>query len=147
MCSIKNSVSFKLKLFHKEITKLSKEGLQNLGLTYGNYLAMCYIYENPGITQVKLSEISYKDKNVVGRNIDKLEEKEYVKRESDKTDRRVYALYLTEKGKEIVENNRNIILKEEEKILNKISEKEKKVFLEILDKLVNQKEKLNGKHC
>ncbi|RRD39140.1 MarR family transcriptional regulator [Leptotrichia sp. OH3620_COT-345] len=136
MYSIKDLISFKLKKLHRKVIKTSTEELQKLNLTYGNYMAMCCIYENPGITQVKLSEISQKDKNVVSRIIDNLQEKEYVKREPDKNDRRVYMLYLTEEGKKIIKKYWDTILKEEKKILEKLSEEEQNIFFEILNKLL-----------
>ncbi len=61
------------------------------------------ISENEGISQREIAHLTYKDPASVTRMLDLMENEKLVKREKSTKDRRVYALYLTSKGKSLVE--------------------------------------------
>ena len=62
------------------------------------------VYKNPGISQSDIAKASVKDKTNITRIIDLLEKKEYLIRKNDKNDRRLYRIFLTDKGEKILNN-------------------------------------------
>ena len=136
MKSLKNTVCYKLMIMIDQIHNHSKKKFQEIGITYGNYVTMLFIHENPGISQASLADLNHKDRCVIGQIIDKLEEKQYVERVRVKKDRRAYTLYLTEDGEKIIEEYWNILLGGELALFGKISDEEKELFCNIIDKLL-----------
>jgi len=91
--------------------------------------------EHPGVTQKEIAESTYKDPASVTRMIDLLEKRNFVVRKSSDGDRRSYGIHLTKEGKEFVQ--RVLPLAEEMRSfgLKNVSENDKKVFLEVLNKI------------
>lgn len=135
MYSLKETICFKLMLIRDKVHDYSKTYFQEIGITYGNYVTLLILYENPGITQAKLSELNHKDKNVIVQTIDKFEKKNYVKRIRAETDRRAYTLYLTETGNEVVRKYWDVVVGAETELLKNISDEELADFCKIINKL------------
>lgn len=57
-----------------------------------------FIEENPGTTVSELAKYWNKTKGAVSQTVKSLIEKEYIKKEQSKKDRKIYNLYVTEKG-------------------------------------------------
>ena len=132
---VKETLGYKLHKIYNQIQKATRRSLKEEGITGENYITMHYIFENPGITQAQLADINQKDRNVIGKIIDKLEEKRLVKRIRGENDRRSFKLYLTENGKSVVAKYWSIIAKIEEKRLQRLDKEEQKKFLELLAKI------------
>ena len=132
---VKETLGYKLHKIYNQIQKATRGSLKEEGITGENYITMHYIFENPGITQAQLADINQKDRNVIGKIIDKLEEKRLVKRIRGEKDRRSFKLYLTENGKSVVAKYWSIIAKIEEKRLQRLDKEEQKKFLELLAKI------------
>ena len=131
----KEPLSFKLFKVYRQLRASSKLQFKDKGITQDNYLTMHYIFEHPGITQAELADINQKDRNVIGKLIDKLEEKKLVRRERGQKDRRSFCLYLTDAGKTAVKKYWSAVTKMEKKHIQKLSEEEQKTFLALLEKI------------
>ena len=131
----KEPLSFKLFKAYRKLRTLPKLPFKDKSLTQDNYLTMHYIFENPGITQAELADINQKDRNVIGKLIDKLEEKKLVRRERGKTDRRSFCLYLTDAGTAAVKKYRAAVARMEKKKISRLSEEEQKIFMALLEKI------------
>lgn len=136
MHHIKDILSYKLKAVFQQLVEASKCIYQEVGITRANYVKMHLIYEQPGITQAELAEQSGADRNVITKMIDKLEEKQYVRRERNTRDRRSFSLYLTPEGEKIVHDYWPTFIQDEQDCLNKLSPQEQKLFVDMLEKLM-----------
>lgn len=132
---VKESIGYKLHKICSQLQKSTKGILREVGITGDNYITMNYIYENPGITQAELADINQKDRNVIGKTIDKLEAKKLVKRIRGEKDRRSFRLYITETGKGVISKYWSVISKIEEKRLQKLNMEEQIKFVEMLEKI------------
>ena len=110
--------------------------LSNLGITHDNYMTLRHIYENPGITQTELAIINDKDRNVIGRVVDKFENLNHVQRVRTKEDRRIIKLYITEEGASFIEAYWDKILECQENFLGTLTSEEKNTLVYLLDKIV-----------
>lgn len=59
------------------------------------------IEENPGITAVKIAEVTYRSKSAVSQMVTKLESKGLIYREKDPANGKQQLLYVTPKGKHL----------------------------------------------
>ena len=70
--------------------------VRELGLTRSQWWVMNHLYRNPGLTQSELAEILEVKKPSVGRLLDRLEAKGWIRREHDARDRRAWRVHLGE---------------------------------------------------
>ena len=73
-------------------------------LTFEQWTVLNVIYADPGSIQSEVAEKTYKDRTNVTRILDILTRKGYITRARDDMDRRVYRLYLTDKGNSLFDN-------------------------------------------
>lgn len=71
-----------------------------IALEKGQYQYLLRVKENPGINQQDLSLELLVDKTTTAKAVNKLVAKGYILKRNDKTDKRNFNLFLTEKGKD-----------------------------------------------
>lgn len=120
----------------KKIVLAVKQDFKEVGITDENYITLCFIHENPGITQAALADLNQKDRNVIVKTIDKLEKMDLVRRKRDGKDRRSFLLYVTDAGDEIIRKYWKIMIKRQEEAFRALSEEEQKTLMSLLDKLL-----------
>lgn len=133
---LQETLGYKLFSLFNQIQEIGKNDFKDLGITRGNYVVMYFINENAGITQAELADMTQKDRNVVTKTIDKLEEKGFVKRIRGEKDRRSFTLFLTDSGEKIVRDYWHILIDGEAELLGKLTAEEQKTYLMLTDKLV-----------
>jgi MarR family transcriptional regulator for hemolysin len=69
--------------------------VRELGLTRSQWWVLNHLFRNNGVTQSELAEILEVEKPTLGRLLDRLEQKGWVRREADANDRRVKRVFLT----------------------------------------------------
>jgi MarR family transcriptional regulator, transcriptional regulator for hemolysin len=69
--------------------------VRELGLTRSQWWVLNHLFRNNGVTQSELAEILEVEKPTLGRLLDRLEQKGWVRREADASDRRVKRVFLT----------------------------------------------------
>jgi MarR family transcriptional regulator, transcriptional regulator for hemolysin len=67
-----------------------------LGLTRSQWWVLNHLFRNNGATQSELAEILEVEKATLGRLLDRMEAKAWIRREEHATDRRAKRVYLTE---------------------------------------------------
>lgn len=75
--------------------------VRDLGLTRAQWLALTRLDRRPGVSQSELADMMEIEKAPAGRIVDRLEEKGWVERRPEPTDRRVNRIYLTERGQRV----------------------------------------------
>jgi DNA-binding MarR family transcriptional regulator len=100
------------------------------------------VKESPGIIQNDIAGKSMKDKTNVTRMLDLLEKNQYIERRNDRNDRRLYRIYITEKGESLLKELVPIALSTNEKATYGLRKDELKTFTEILYKIYNNTREL-----
>jgi len=95
---LNNQICFSLYSCSREITKLYRPLLQNLGLTYTQYIAMLALWEQDKITVSELGNRLYLDSGTLTPLLKKLEAAGLVTRTRDKKDERSVLIELTGLG-------------------------------------------------
>ena len=86
-------------ILHRRSQAFVVDACQKLHLTYSEYVMLLRIYGQEGCSQEDMAAQLHVDKAVVTRVIKLLEEKNFIYREKDSTDRRIKRIYLTELGR------------------------------------------------
>ena len=70
--------------------------IRKLGLTRAQWWVLTHLYRGDGVSQTELAETLEIEKPTLGRLLDRLEAKGWVRREHDARDRRVWRVHLTD---------------------------------------------------
>jgi MarR family transcriptional regulator, transcriptional regulator for hemolysin len=70
--------------------------VRELGLTRSQWWVLNQLFRNPGLNQSELAEILEIERPTLGRLLDRLEAKGWVRREHDARDRRAWRVHLTD---------------------------------------------------
>ncbi len=100
---LKNQLCFPLYACAKEVSRRYKPFLDELDLTYTQYIAMMVIWEQKQINVRELGEQLYLDSGTLTPLLKKLEAKGYIIRERSKEDERSLNISISEKGEKLKE--------------------------------------------
>lgn len=114
---------------------ISKE-LRPYNIGSGQYSLLMVLSHKNGLMQEMLASELQMDKANVTRAVTKLEEERYVRRESDAADKRIYRIYLTDKGHEVLPVVREVLLEWNEIISTGLDENESGILISLLDRMV-----------
>ncbi len=102
---------FPLYACSRKVVNLYTPFLKPLGITYTQYIVMLVLWEKDNIKVGTLCERLYLDNGTVTPLLKKLEEKGYIHRERDTVDERVVYIKLTDAGRKLKEQAREIPVK------------------------------------
>lgn len=100
---LENQICFPLYACSKEVVRRYKPFLDEIDLTYTQYIAMLVLWEKRNITVKELGEFLYLDSGTLTPVLKALEKKGYVSRNRSKADERVLNVSITDKGMELRE--------------------------------------------
>jgi len=96
---LENQLCFPLYVIAKEITGLYRPFLDELDITYPQYLVMMVLWENDGLPVNHIGEKLYLDSGTLTPLLKRLESKGFILRKRKKEDERVVEVFITESGK------------------------------------------------
>lgn len=102
---------FSVYVLHREIMQQYRPILENLDLTYPQYITMMTLWENDGQTVNQLGEKLKLDNGTLTPLLKRLESKKLITRTRSKADERVVQIFLTKEGKTLKEKAACVPLK------------------------------------
>ena len=84
-----------ISIIYREHAKFINEKVKDEDLSFGLYPLLIKIYEHEGIIQEQLAQTFHLNESTITRNLNKLEDKGFIKRIPDKRTKRIE---ITEKG-------------------------------------------------
>lgn len=106
--------------------------IRKLGLTRAQWWVLTHLYRSNGVTQTELAETLEIEKPTLGRLLDRLEAKGWVRREHDASDRRVWRVHLTDEVGPALRTMRAIAKELRRDALTGISAAERERFVDTL---------------
>ena len=100
---IKNQLCFPLYACAREIIKQYKPFLDELDLTYTQYITMMVLWEEKSLTVKELGDILYLDSGTLTPLLKKMEAKGLITRKRSELDERSLIVSVTQKGEELKE--------------------------------------------
>ncbi|MCM1578330.1 MAG: MarR family transcriptional regulator [Ruminococcus sp.] len=101
MLRLSNQLCFPLYVCAKEVVRAYKPYLDELGLTYTQYITMMVMWERERVRVKELGECLYLESSTLTPLLKCLEEKGYVSMKRSEKDERDMIVSLTEKGREL----------------------------------------------
>ena len=93
-----NQLCFPLYACSKEVVRRYKPFLDELDLTYTQYIAMMVMWESGSVSSKTMGERLFLDSGTLTPVLKKLEEKGYITRQRDKDDERNLLVTVTDRG-------------------------------------------------
>ena len=134
---LEKQLCFPLYAAAKEVVRKYKPYLDELDLTYTQYITMMVLWENESMNVKELGSKLYLDSGTLTPLLKKLEAKGYITRCRCKEDERNLIIEITEQGDALKEKAAKIPFEMTEKWIN-ISEEEIKTMYHALYKLLSQ---------
>jgi DNA-binding MarR family transcriptional regulator len=106
--------------------------IRKLGLTRAQWWVLTHLYRSNGVSQTELAETLEIEKPTLGRLLDRLEAKGWVRREHDASDRRVWRVHLTDEVEPALRTMRAIAADLRRDALTGISAAERERFVDTL---------------
>ena len=106
-----NQLCFPLYAAARNVTGLYTPWLKPLGLTYTQYIVFLVLWERDGISVSEIGERLMLDNGTLSPLLKKMEQAGYVERRRCREDDRVVEITLTEKGRALQEQAKDIPLK------------------------------------
>jgi DNA-binding MarR family transcriptional regulator len=106
--------------------------VRKLGLTRAQWWVLTHLFRTNGVSQTELAEILEIEKPTLGRLLDRLEAKRWVRREHDARDRRVWRVHLTAEAEPALHTMRTIAAELRRDALAGMSAAERERFVDIL---------------
>ena len=132
--TLKNQLCFPIYLVAKEITKRYSYLLEELDLTYTQYIVMMYFWEKRTSNVKELGNILLLDSSTLTPLLKKLEVKGYITRSRSLADERNLIVSITDKGLKLRDKALNIPV-EMTKCVD-LEEEEAKTLYEITNKIL-----------
>ena len=131
-----NQLCFPLYACSKEIIKRYKPFLEELDLTYTQYITMMVLWEKKEMNVKELGEHLYLDSGTLTPLLKKLESKGYITRSRMKTDERNVLIQITQAGEYLKEDAVHIPAEMSECV--RLEPQEAKVLYILLHKILKQ---------
>lgn len=105
---LKNQLCFPLYAASKEVVRLYKPFLDEIGLTYTQYIAMMALWESRALSVKELGERLYLDSGTLTPLLKKMEAQGLVLRKRSAADERSVIVTLTDQGEALRQRAKNI---------------------------------------
>lgn len=106
--------------------------IKALGLTRAQWWVLTHLFRGDGVSQTELAETLEIEKPTLGRLLDRLEAKGWVRREHDARDRRVWRVHLTDEVEPALRTMRAIAAELRRDALARMSAAERERFVDTL---------------
>jgi MarR family transcriptional regulator for hemolysin len=106
--------------------------VRDLGLTRSQWWVLNHLFRNDGVTQSELAEVLEIERPTLGRLLDRLEAKGWVRREHDARDRRAWRVHLTDAVEPAMRRLRKVAAELRSDALAGLSERERERFVDTL---------------
>ena len=103
-----HQLCFPLYACAKEVVRRYKPFLDEIGLTYTQYIAMMVLWEKKQVTVKELGESLFLDSGTLTPLLKKMEQKQLLTRTRSKEDERVLLVTITEEGEALKEKAVNV---------------------------------------
>lgn len=111
----------------------------------GQYSFLIFLSHSEGVTQEEMSCKLSIDKGTTAKALKKLEEEGYVKRSVDEKDKRAHRVYLTDEGRNIIDDVFEVLYNWNNILTADFTEEEKELALKLLQRMIENKNKKQTK--
>jgi DNA-binding MarR family transcriptional regulator len=133
--------AYLIRRLHMICTAVVAEAFEDEDMPVAQWAVLTIIDSHPEIDQSSLSEVVAIDKTNTGRLVDQLEAKGLVERRANDSDRRVWLLRCTPRGRKIRNRLRPRALATQETLLSCLEPAQRELFIDLMSRVVMANEK------
>lgn len=109
-------------------------------LTPTQFVTLLAIEDAPGVDQVRLSQVTMIDRSMTARIVDALARRGLIRKQPGKTDKRSNALFIAQKGTQLLAAVMPHIKKSQQEILNPLNAAERAEFARMVSAILSAAE-------
>jgi DNA-binding MarR family transcriptional regulator len=128
-------VGFHIRLAHVAVYRHFTETFSDLDLTQKQVSVLWLVDDHPGISQIAVGQRLQMDRATTMTIVNRLQEREYLRRERSTSDARKQALYLTKAGTEALATAKGCIADHEAWLKGRFTPDEVKKLVEMLARI------------
>lgn len=128
-------VGFHIRLAHVAVYRHFTETFSDLGLTQKQVSVLWLVDDHPGIAQIDVGQRLQMDRATTMTIVNRLQAREYIRRERSEIDGRKQALYLTEAGRLALDNAKTCIAQHESWLKDRFTPAEVEKLVEMLARI------------
>ncbi len=128
---------------HQIGVSIFAEEFSDFDITPLQFSILWTLNSHPGIDQITLAQAIALDRTTCSNIVNRLEQRGYIRRETDPNNRRAKLVYLADSGKKVIDNAAVPMDKVQKKLLQPLSPNERKLFLNLLGKLAESNNELS----
>ena len=141
--SLYNMPGHLIRRCHQISVALFMKECREFGITPIQYAVMCALQSFPGEEQAAIAGRVAIDRSTTGNVVQRLEEKGLLRRDPDRTDRRVKLLTLTGKGHELLESIASSVEHAQQLTVAPLDENEQATLIRLLQKIADKNNALS----
>lgn len=127
------SLGYRIKLLSQLSSRYFQERLEPFGLTPFHWVVLCCLWEEDGLATCAIGDKLQQVGGTLTGVLDRMEERDLIRRERDSKDRRMVRIWLTDAGRELQFVLPPIALELKEKVMQGISQEQQEEFSQLLD--------------
>jgi MarR family transcriptional regulator, organic hydroperoxide resistance regulator len=131
-----HSTGYRIKLLSQLLYRKFSDRLEPFGITPFHWLVLCCLWQEDGLPTSEIGEKLQQVGGTLTGVLDRMEERDLVRREKDKSDRRICRIWLTDAGKELRDILPQISAELHDETWQGVSATERARFSQLLDRAI-----------
>jgi len=132
---IADIVGFHIRLAHAAVLRHFTETFSDLELTQKQVSVLWLVDDHPGISQIEVGRRLRMDRATTMTIVNRLQEREFLRRERSESDGRKQALHLSDAGRQALDRAKDCIAEHEAWLKGRFSSDEVKKLVEMLARI------------
>src|SRR5262249_50372911 len=133
----KEAIGYRVRLLSQLLSRKLQFDLLPYGLTPFHWFVLRCLHAEDGLPVSAIAEELQEVGGTMTGVLDRMEERSLIKRVRDKNDRRVWRVYLTDKGQEMQEALPPVIAKIRKRLTKGVPARDLEIFNAVLDTLID----------
>jgi DNA-binding MarR family transcriptional regulator len=134
---MEQGIGYKVRLLSQLLSRRIQTELVPFGLTPYHYFVLRCLWEEDGLPVSAIANRMQELGGTMTGVIDRMEERGLLARKRDKLDRRIWRVFLTEKGRHLEDELPSVLAKVRRQLLKGIDKGQYDVFDKVLDQLLD----------
>ncbi|ADZ91841.1 MarR family winged helix-turn-helix transcriptional regulator [Marinomonas mediterranea] len=122
-------VGYRLRRAQMNFFATFSEVFSDLGISPGLFAVIALVESNPGRTQTAIAQALGNDRSAMVAAVDKLEKMKIIERRPSKSDRRSYALYMTQTGNDFFKTASKRVMDHEKEMTSCLKDEKEVAWL------------------
>ncbi|WP_202385468.1 MarR family winged helix-turn-helix transcriptional regulator [Altericroceibacterium endophyticum] len=133
--SLQDIVGFHIRLAHGAVNRHFTETFCDLGMTQKQVSVLWLVSDNPGLSQIELGRELQMDRATTMTIVNRMQQRNFLRRERSATDGRKQSLFLTDEGAKALALSKSAVAQHEEWLRSRLNPEEIKKLVEMLAKI------------